>query len=230
MNGDSQLAPEQTAPPANASAPESPPQDAAQAPGESTDPTAGRKPAAQVDVKALQTGLYDYGRRNKALVEALGLAKDADTEDALKVINQLKQRAAASAVDEYELPPEIQEREQVLLQRSWNAAGRDFGEEFVQSTQGLRDLVMSTNDPYELVQALHEMMSQVSQPPPAESQGEQAPPPGQPQAAPAQASQQPRGVDMEVGRAGWTVSTDDTDKPGSGDTRGFFQKVFGGTR
>jgi hypothetical protein len=228
MYGDSQQAPEQMAPPVDASAPGSPPE-MAQAAGETTDPTTGRKPVAFGDDKALLTGLYDYGRRNKALVEALGLPKDAETQDALRVIEQLQQRTqlASRGPDDYELPPEIREREQLLLERSWNAAGRDFGEEFVQSTQGLRELVLSTNDPYELVSALHQMMAQVSS---AQSQGQQAPPPVQQQLPPAQASQQPRGVDMEVARPGWIATPDDTDKPGTGDTRGFFQRVFGQAR
>ena len=125
-----------------------------------------------------------------------------------------------------ELPPEIVQERQRLSDRAWQSAERDFGEDFALQAQGLQELVFNTDDPYELTSALHELAQSVGVPgeQPAPQNG--APPAGEQPPAPAPAQQQP-GVDMEVGKPGWKVQADEADEKGSGDTRGFFQKVLG---
>lgn len=207
-----------SAPPQDAASPFLSPPATAQAQDDEAPPD-GRKPGA-LDYAALRPELSAQGRRSKAATEALGLDKNATADEIATAIEALKRRTAGT--DRMELPKELREEQDRLVARAWQSAERDFGEDFTLQAQGLVELVYNTDDPYELTAALHQM-AQAIKSPPQEQPGQAAP---AHQAAPP--PQERPGVDMEVGQPGWKVQVDeDVDKPGSGDTRGFFQRVLG---
>lgn len=218
MDAQQQQAP--PAPPVDAPASEAPPAPPAQPEGEA--PSDGRQPEAPA-YAALRPQLSTLGRQRKAATDALGLDKDATPEEIQTAIEALKRPRPQSLDPAVELPAEIIEEQRRLHKRAWQSAERDFGEEMTLQAQGLQELVANTDDPYELTQALAEL-AQSAGTPAAPSGEEPAPPAGEQPAAPAQ---QPPGVDAEVGQPGWKVTADEDDEKGSGDTRGFFQKVLG---
>lgn len=208
---------EPTAPPVDAPESQTPP--VTPAPSEDAAPSEGRQPAVPA-YAAVRPVLSAQGRRSKAATDALGLDKDATPEEIGTAIEALKRPRGTDP--EVQLPAEVVAEQNRLAQRAWKSAERDFGEDFALQAQGLQELVFNTDDPYELTAALHEMAQSVSQQPQGEQQQE---PPAQ-QAAQAQPQQDRPGVEMEVGQPGWKVQADEDDKAGSGDTRGFFERVF----
>lgn len=226
MDGASQQAPEQNAVVPEAGAPGGTPQEQPQ--GETTPPPVATKPKPPVDVRQLQHGLTRYGQQNSDAKKAVGLEGNAPHEEYMARLADL---TSASAPAE-ELDPAVAEQYEALYEQSWTSAGRDFGADLATQAQNVQELVYNTQDPYELTKALHEMLTKMQTgeegEAPAPPSGQQPAPAAaaQQQAAPKQASQATPGVDMEVGEPGWIAKPDDDDKAGSGDTRGFFQRVL----
>lgn len=190
---------------------------------EATPPTT---PPAPVDVTRLQQAYTQASQLNSVYRKELGLPSTATEADVRNAIARLRAPASSTITD-----PVVLEALGRARETQWNANRQLYGETADVAKQ-LREAILTTDDPDEIVQLVHRAVTaqQTQAPAPAASAPPSTPPAGEPEPA----AQPPADIPLTFGE---TIDLGDAkpdidmeDLRGSGRPEDFFKRLAGKIR